>query len=292
MAGAALMSEGWRGVVRWRTSTVAFIENESGGLKAVHGPEVPSFPFSYTVDGAEIQRFEVGTPVGFEAGTMKIGQATIGARPAMVPPAIANRRALPPEAVHAALAEPARGAAIADDPTLRRVRDTLFTADGHRRATMALLGRGPGLTPSGDDVLLGAYGLAARLRLAWGHASVVAQIPQTAELARERTTALSAALFAEAARGRFAAPVEAVSGAINSGSASSVAVAVADLAAVGAHSGRDMILGMKLYSEWAASPRPLGRSASGRCTEMSKLTRRSTRSELTATSSALRPSHG
>ena len=73
------------------------------------------------------------------------------------------------------------------------------------RAVARLLGRGPGLTPAGDDVLAGflvgarAFGLDARRMRA-----------VTAALAAGRTTALSAALLGHAARGECIDEVAAV----------------------------------------------------------------------------------
>lgn len=78
-------------------------------------------------------------------------------------------------------------------------------------AVAALLGRGPGLTPSGDDVLAG-FLLGAR---AFGRA-VPGGLAAVATLARGATTALSAQLLGHAARGEcvaeFAAVVAALTG--------------------------------------------------------------------------------
>jgi hypothetical protein len=84
----------------------------------------------------------------------------------------------------------------ADSPLLADLAAAAADHEASAAAAVSLLGRGPGLTPSGDDVLTGflvgaaAFGLeAAALREA------------TTVLAPARTTALSAALLWLAARG-------------------------------------------------------------------------------------------
>ncbi|CAA9314816.1 MAG: hypothetical protein AVDCRST_MAG07-833 [uncultured Frankineae bacterium] len=80
-----------------------------------------------------------------------------------------------------------------------------------RRAADALMGLGPGLTPSGDDVLAGALVACARLRTTPGAAALAATADGLGEhvsrTARGRTCALSAALLRHAARGAAAPAV-------------------------------------------------------------------------------------
>jgi len=72
-------------------------------------------------------------------------------------------------------------------------------------AAACLLGRGPGLTPLGDDVLAGAVAAALLLGEAAGHDRLyrlaAAVAPGLCAAARERTTALSATLLRHACRG-------------------------------------------------------------------------------------------
>lgn len=84
-------------------------------------------------------------------------------------------------------------------------------AEDERRAVLALLGRGPGLTPSGDDVVAG-FLLGAR---AFGSA-VPGAVEAVGDHAATATTALSAQLLRHAVRGEcvpeFAAAVAALTG--------------------------------------------------------------------------------
>lgn len=116
-------------------------------------------------------------------------------------------------------------------------------------AAMRLLGSGPGLTPSGDDVLTGflagdaAFGLnAAALREA------------TAALAPARTTALSAALLWHAARGEYIDELAAVAAALTSSSRSEpgqAANALRRLLSVGHTSGAALAFGLVTAAERA-----------------------------------------
>jgi hypothetical protein len=77
-------------------------------------------------------------------------------------------------------------------------------------ASMAVLGRGPGLTPEGDDVLAGALAAIRTLGAALGSSSALAMLDVAADAltdaAKRRTTAFSAALVRCATRGEVAAP--------------------------------------------------------------------------------------
>lgn len=120
---------------------------------------------------------------------------------------------------------------------------------GVAAAAARLLGRGPGLTPSGDDVLAGflvgaaAFGLdSAMLRQA------------IAVLAPARTTALSAALLWHAARGECIDQLAAVAAVLTSQpghGAGHAGRAVRRLMAVGHSSGAALALGLVTAAESA-----------------------------------------
>lgn len=127
----------------------------------------------------------------------------------------------------------------------------LATGDRTRAllAADAVLGRGPGLTPSGDDVLCGV--LLALLHLAPGSAADVRSIgTEVAARAESRTTALSAALLAHAARGESLRQaidvVDAASG------HSDLDTALPALLRVGHTSGQDLALGLLTGAREAA----------------------------------------
>lgn len=113
-----------------------------------------------------------------------------------------------------------------------------------------LLGRGPGLTPAGDDVLAGLLAAVVVLDRA-----LPDRVPTTRLVSRVhrlgvgitraaggRTTSMSAALLAHATRGAVAAPAADVLHAL--AGRGSLPVALDRLLAVGATSGRDLALGL------------------------------------------------
>jgi Protein of unknown function (DUF2877) len=112
-------------------------------------------------------------------------------------------------------------------------------------AATALIGCGPGLTPSGDDVLAGfLIGLRAFALPAPGVQATVAS------MAGERTTALSARLLWHAARGECIPELAALAAAMQG--RGDVQSAVHSLLAVGHTSGAALGLGLLLSAERAA----------------------------------------
>jgi hypothetical protein len=128
-------------------------------------------------------------------------------------------------------------------------------------------GRGPGLTPSGDDVLAGVLVVA---RLLWGPA---AGPRLDAVAAGVVTTEIARAFLAWAARGQCIAPVHDWLAAVASGRPEELAAAQRSLVAVGASSGAHLAAGLALAvsqlprtaSQIArAGPEPLLRQSAGR----------------------------
>lgn len=101
-------------------------------------------------------------------------------------------------------------------------------------------GRGPGLTPAGDDVLAGAL-LAARARC-----GPAAEPELSAVAASVRTTDPAAAFLAWAARGQCIEPAHAVLLALAAGDECRARAAAARLVAVGASSGAALLAGLRL----------------------------------------------
>ncbi|QYK50259.1 MAG: DUF2877 domain-containing protein [Anaerolineales bacterium] len=119
-----------------------------------------------------------------------------------------------------------------------------------REAAKKLAGLGPGLTPAGDDLLLGAmYGL-------WATRPAAAA-QQTAEhiaaIATERTHALSAAWLAAGARGEAAAPWHQLIDAIPAQDAAALQAAVMRILPTGHTSGADALGGfLGILEGWQA----------------------------------------
>jgi len=110
-----------------------------------------------------------------------------------------------------------------------------------KQAASALVGLGPGLTPSGDDALCG-FMLGRRLS---GVASAAdAAVNAVASGATGLTTDVSAVQLALAAQGRFGEPLLEVAEALAGGFTPQLRVAVARCLSQGATSGADGLLGL------------------------------------------------
>ncbi|MFE6808537.1 DUF2877 domain-containing protein [Streptomyces sp. NPDC057681] len=120
-----------------------------------------------------------------------------------------------------------------------------------RRAARALIGLGPGLTPSGDDILCGAL-LASR---AWG--GPLAPLSEAVADAFLRTPLLSAALLRHAVRGECVPQAHAFLRAL-SGDVP-LEPALRELLAVGHHSGGDLARGVLAVALGRAGATPSAR---------------------------------
>jgi hypothetical protein len=130
--------------------------------------------------------------------------------------------------------------------------------DGSIAVAARLLGSGPGLTPSGDDVLAGFLAGAAAFGL-----DADALREATAMLAPARTTALSAALLWHAARGECIDELAAVAAVLTSQGRpgpEQAGRAVSRLLSVGHTSGAALALGLVIAAE-SALDRQAGRAA-------------------------------
>jgi uncharacterized protein DUF2877 len=113
-------------------------------------------------------------------------------------------------------------------------------AGAESNAAYGVLGLGPGLTPSGDDVVAGAL---AVLAIAGRLDNSVREAVE--RLARTRTTALSAALVAAAGRGEMIPQAARLLAAVAAREPDgSLASAARSLFAVGSTSGHDLAAGM------------------------------------------------
>jgi hypothetical protein len=161
----------------------------------------------------------------------------------------------------AAHASDASGASLARAATLRLAAEV----EGLRRALLErdatdamrhareLLGLGPGLTPSGDDVLAG---LLAVLALRGNPCAPLRPLAvQIAAEARQRTNAISAAMLEAAARGAVRDSLQRLLHAMVSGDAATVRAAAARVLAIGASSGRDLLSGIVTGFECALEAR-------------------------------------
>jgi hypothetical protein len=146
------------------------------------------------------------------------------------------------------------------DGPLRELSAALGAADAtaaRQVARRSLLGRGPGLTPSGDDVLAGLLAGVPLLAEAVGIDRggpllvTVADVGPAVVAASSVTTALSAALLHHAVRGEVSAPAELLLLAL--AGQGSLGPALGRLLAVGSTSGQDLALGLLAGAELVLS---------------------------------------
>lgn len=116
--------------------------------------------------------------------------------------------------------------------------------------TRRLAGLGPGLTPAGDDILVGTCAALTLVTCTGApefrrDATALLELRRLiAETAAAQTTALSAAWLRHAGRGEFSLPLLRLGQALASGRAPAIATAAAGLARLGASSGRCTLTGL------------------------------------------------
>ena len=224
-----------------------------GSLLTLHGPGSLAAPFAAAVDRLP--------PSGVLAPGMAVER--MGERLVLDGRAIDWRGA---EVVETALAAagdgsalaaallaaslPAGAAALRSPAALdaqRRLAGGLRRGDarGFADGALRLIGLGEGLTPAGDDCLVGALAVVHRFRrgLLAAHPGVPREI---AAAAREGTTVVAREFLLHALEGRFS---EAVIALASAGTEAAARDALADLLAMGATSGADTAVGMRLGLE-------------------------------------------
>lgn len=118
------------------------------------------------------------------------------------------------------------------------------------RGALALLGCGPGLTPSGDDVLVGVL---VMLHAAGRHDAARLLAGAVTTEAPRRTSRISAAHLVAASRGEAVEPVHDVVQALLAGEPAACATSVKRLLAYGHSSGADALRGMVLAADALAA---------------------------------------
>ena len=140
----------------------------------------------------------------------------------------------------------ARGARGLDSPGARAARAALSGAIRRRDAAdfldaaRELVGLGEGLTPAGDDYLVGTLAVLHRLAGGWPGAASVARA--LGAHAGDATTTVGAAFLRHAVAGQFSEPLRDLAMAE---SAAAAHVAAATLAGMGATSGADTLVGVR-----------------------------------------------
>jgi Protein of unknown function (DUF2877) len=235
-----------------------------GGLVALHGPGDLRAPFAAAVPDGLVARLRPGSRVRREDGAIAIGDLTLVWRGAdvvdvRVPPARPNARV---PALGAAADTGSRGSAFETGlgrNVLSALVEGLVGGDPERvlSAALGLIGLGPGLTPAGDDCLVGVFAVLHRAAARW-LASVPALRDGIDAAARTATTSVSAEFLRHALDGLFAEPLVALVTATTEDAAHGAAQR---LRAHGATSGADTLLGVALGLLAVDSPSGVGRGA-------------------------------
>lgn len=219
----------------------------NGGLLALHGPGPLLAPFAAAVDPIRsLGELRVGTPVTIESRRLRAGALVVSWAEAEMVDCSADARSPAPTphlfetpGRHASSLDSRPGvAARAQLAAAIRDRDAGRLVEGAR----ALLGLGEGLTPAGDDCLVGALAVLHHTAAAWPSIGSPDLAP-IAAAARERTTTIGREFVLHALAGRYSEPVLAVLRAASRGEATR---AVSRLLALGATSGADTLSGMRL----------------------------------------------
>jgi hypothetical protein len=226
------------------------IEWRDGGLLGLHGPGPLLAPFAAAVDSIErLRSLRVGAPVTAEPARLVANNLVISwARAAAVDCSIAARGHPVPPPRHV-LHWPGRHSSSLDSVAGVVARAHLAAGIRDRdearliAGARALLGLGEGLTPSGDDCLVGALAVLHHANGEWRHRGGPAVFGPLARAARERTTALGREFVLHALAGRFSEPVLVV---LRAARPAEGRRAVARLMALGATSGADTLCGMRL----------------------------------------------
>jgi hypothetical protein len=259
-----------------RTAT---IRAANGRLLVLHGPDVPLTPFSIQLSAPPVAWPAVGTPARLWQGRLVVGDLRVElpsadeprqGNPSFSPFRSAARRAaraeLAPEVFQALASWAAQSAFgcwwIGIDPAsvtmaehvktsgarqLRRLVEALRHGDQVQASAAAqrLLGLGPGLTPSGDDALIGLLACWERLDLLLlGGGLRNALLRQLDREAAIATTPVSAEFIHHLARGQVAEPLAELTEALAGDDPLRITRAAAWLAQWGHSSGRDAISGV------------------------------------------------
>lgn len=229
------------GSVRWETRFASYAEVRSRGrdqLVALLAPGAVRVPMGIVIDARRLPA--PGTDVHVGAGTLGYGACTWRAtrwwdpHPRLSPAALVEHGDVLERALRAE-PEGSFGLPLADEVSVG-----VALARGDAQAASTVIGLGPGLTPSGDDVVAGALVVLALLSRLDDHVARA-----VLDRARSHTTALSAALLEAATEGQLIPQAAHLLEAVAAAAPQPQVEARADeLFAVGSHSGHDLAAGM------------------------------------------------
>ncbi|MFN8193867.1 MAG: DUF2877 domain-containing protein [Nocardioidaceae bacterium] len=229
------------GRVRWQTRAACYAQVRSHGrdqLVALLSPGAVRVPMGVVIDTRSLPEPDTDVHVG--AGTIGFGSRTWrptrwwDPHPRVSPTALVSHSDALARAVKA---QPEESFGIPRD---EEIAVATAIARGDAQAANAVLGLGPGLTPSGDDVVAGALAALSLLSLLDERTTRL-----VLDRARTHTSALSTALLEAATKGQMIPQAAQLLEAIAAAAPQPQVDARADaLFAVGSHSGHDLAAGM------------------------------------------------
>lgn len=248
----------FRGRVHSVFARVVNVEHDGGELFTLACRDVDNAPRTAVLelDGFGATGIAVGDAVSADASRMRVGdrlsvewagacawQCALPAWPADRTTLRANLRRLntsrePANAFEAAVA------AQLEERSAQLVRACSHgDTAGACRIAQSLLGLGPGLTPSGDDFLVGLFAVlhipgSPCQRWLGGGANVLA-------LAAHSTHAISLAALTQAARGRVRESIAALIGHLMHGATERLATPLQRVLSIGSSSGADIVAGIR-----------------------------------------------
>jgi hypothetical protein len=254
--GDAQLLAAWRrgafaGEVHSVFERVVNLADAGGNLVSLASRSLDDAPGTLRVDAARLDGYglRTGMRAHTRGATLHVDEARFAVRFGGAPPWHARLPAYPGDDTRLRANLAAVRSRVGEEPPLLATRSQAL-GDALRRADIdlvcthgrALLGLGPGLTPSGDDLLVGVF---AVLNLAGSPcAGSRRACDEIVAHAKARTNAISTAALREAARGRVRDSVQALVREVVAGGPPRLPEALARVLAIGSTSGRDMVCGI------------------------------------------------
>jgi len=244
--GPLVRIDGFRGVVHAVFQSSVYIEAVAGQWLVVHGPEHGHTPTSLIATGTQRDGWgtAAGDAVSGRLGHLRVGRSLFDGRQAGVwsPPA-PERQGV--SAAGRAWPTIASAASTPLEASCRLLCCALFDGDATAvdDRVAALVGNGPGLTPAGDDALVGLLAMLHRVGPPAASADPLSLLDASVSTRLARTTAISAHYLRLALLGHFGEHLTDLVDALDEDDAV-VAASVARVLATGASSGADALAGV------------------------------------------------
>ncbi len=230
-----------------RTTDVVWVETADGNIVALHGEGIERFPFSLVIANS-LPAAGLGQHLTLDDNEM-VPVTALDSRDHHdygIPPVTSTT---PQQLVD--IVGPCRHAlsAMLSDRLSRSLSDTRYPSV---EVVRYLIGRGGGLTPVGDDILVGAMAAEAAFSRAWGMGCPVRHSLARVDLTG-LTTRPSIALLKSASAGRYPPVLCHLFLALNR--RQKIAASVSDVRRIGHSSGPAILAGISSWARYALASR-------------------------------------